>query len=116
MTASGRTWGTRGGAQRHGAVTPGTQDSGGETAGTFGENVEFCGGAAKAQQAERWRGKWRREQELSSWNRRFLPGPFVVRPRWCGESEDQEKNPSSPRASLGGCQLSPTSSKGSRER
>ncbi|MED6256166.1 hypothetical protein ATANTOWER_021111, partial [Ataeniobius toweri] len=39
--------------------------------------------------------------------RRFHLGPFVARPQWCGESEDQGKNPSSPRASLGGCQLFP---------
>ncbi|XP_047201614.1 uncharacterized protein LOC124855662 [Girardinichthys multiradiatus] len=52
-----------------------------------------------------WRGERRRGQEASSLKRRFLPGPFVARPQWCGESEDQGKNPSSPRASLEGCQL-----------
>ncbi|KAK5606525.1 hypothetical protein CRENBAI_019655 [Crenichthys baileyi] len=63
-----------------------------------------------------WRGGWRREQEISSLKRRFLPGPFVTRPQLRGESEDQGKNPSSPRASLGGCLLFPAFSMVSWER
>ncbi|MED6293126.1 hypothetical protein CHARACLAT_007673 [Characodon lateralis] len=49
-----------------------------------------------------WRGGWRRDQEISSLKWRFLPGPFVARPQWRGESEDQGNNPSSPQTSLEG--------------
>ncbi|MED6251605.1 hypothetical protein ATANTOWER_000298 [Ataeniobius toweri] len=38
-----------------------------------------------------WRGERRRGQEASSFKWRFVPGPFVARPQWRGESEDQGK-------------------------
>ncbi|KAK5608925.1 hypothetical protein CRENBAI_018074 [Crenichthys baileyi] len=44
LTASGGTRRTHGGARRRGVEIAGTQPSGAETAGTFGEAMELCSG------------------------------------------------------------------------